>query len=219
MRIPKQVKSILKQKITHQDKIVLLQQLLDKEPKSIIIKDFVRAEELLIKKNGMLAAEVYADISLKTCEPRWLIERQAKTYAKYAYYDIGSGPLNKSFEIYTTKLNVSPEKAWKKIADILKTVKGYGYAAQCYANAGMSDAAGKMLAKQNDPQRAAWYFEQAEQWVKAAAKYKKAKLPDKAGTCYEKAGHMKQAVQQWKKAGTLEQHNIGKQTYQNIMSK
>jgi hypothetical protein len=55
--------------------------------------------------------------------------------------------------------------------------------------------------------------------MKAARLYTKAKLPDKAGECFEKAGEMKHAVKQWKKAGTLEKHNVGKQTYSNIMKR
>jgi len=220
MKIPAPLKRVLKQKITHQDKLILLRNLLQESPKSIIIQEFIKAEELLIRKQGMDAAEKYSYIASLTGEPKWLIERQAKTLTKYAYTDIGSGPLNKAFDIYTQRLNMAPEKAWKKIAEVLKSAKGYGYAAQCYANAGMPDAAGKMLQRDaKDPQRAAWYFEQAGEWMKAARLYNKAKLPDKAGECFEKAGEMKHAVKQWKKAGTLEKHNVGKQTYSNIMKR
>jgi tetratricopeptide (TPR) repeat protein len=220
MRIPSSVQDILTQKITHPEKIALLNKLLEKDPESTVIYEFIKAEELLISKKGMAASEVYAEIAKWTGEPRWLVERQAKTLAKYAYHDIGSGPIQKAFDIYTQKLEVEPDKAWRKLGDILKTSRGYGYAAQCYANAGQAATAGKMFEKQTkDPQRAAWYYEQSEQWLKAARAYKKSKLHDKAGECYAKAGLMKMAVQQWKKAGTLEKHNVGAQTLRNILKR
>ena len=220
MRIPSALQDILSEKMTHQEKILRLQSLLDKCPECTVIYDFIKAEGLLVSKKGMLASDIYADIARHIGNPRWLIERQARTLAKYAYYDIGSGPIQKSFDIYTEKLGVPPDKAWKRIGDILKSSKGYGYAAQCYANAGQASSAGKMFEKQTkDSQRAAWYYEQAEEWLKAARAYKKAKLHDKAGECYSKAGMMKMAVQQWKKAGTLEKHNIGAQTLKNIQKR
>jgi tetratricopeptide (TPR) repeat protein len=220
MRIPSAVHDILTQKITHPEKIALLNRLLEKDPESTVVYEFIKAEELLISKKGMAAADLYGEIAKWTGEPHWLVERQAKTLAKYAYHDIGSGPIDKAFQIYTQKLGVEPEKAWKKIGDILKNSKGFGFAAQCYANAGQAAAAGKMFEKQTkDPQRAAWYYEQSEQWLKAARAYKKAKLHDKAGECYAHAGLMKMAVQQWKKAGTLEKHNVGEQTLRNILKR
>jgi tetratricopeptide (TPR) repeat protein len=219
MRVPNGVQDILRQKILHQDKIVLLKQLLDKEPDCTLINDFIRAEERLVSKKGMEASDIYERIAGKCGEPSWLVERQAKTLARYAYYNIGAGPIDKSFEIYTQKLGLEPDKAWKKIAEILKKAKGYGYAAQCYANAGMPGTAARMSEKLKDPQRSAWYYELAQEWVRSARMYKRAKLYDKAGECYQKANFMKLAVQQWKKAGTLEQHNIGEQMLQNIMNK
>ena len=149
-----------------------------------------------------------------------LVERQARTLAKYAYQDIGSGPIEKAHVLFTQKLGEDPEKAWKKIADILKRMKGWGYAAQCYANAGMEGTAARMFEKQlKDGQRAAFYYEENEEFVRAARMYKKSKLHDKAGSCYLKAGMMKLAVQQWKKAGTLKQHNVGEQVMERILRK
>lgn len=220
MRIPSEVQLVLKQRVKHEEKIQLFHALLQRVPDGTVVYDFIKAEELLIRKKGILAAEMYGEIAARTGEPSWLLERQAKTYAKYAYTDIGSGPINKAFEIYTQKLEVEEEKAWKKIGDILTSMKGFGYAAQCYANAGQAKKSGKIFEKNTkDPQKAAFYYEQAEEYLPAARAYKKAKLHDKAGECYEKAGYMKLAVQQWKKAGTLERHNVGPQTMENILRK
>jgi tetratricopeptide (TPR) repeat protein len=219
MRVPNGVQDILRQKIPHQDKIALLKKILEQEPDNTIINAFIHAEELLTSKKGVEAAEVYERIAAKCGEPSWLIERQAKTLARYAYYNIGAGPINKAHDIYTQKLGIEPDKAWKKIAEILKKAKGYGYAAQCYANAGMPGTAARMSEKLKDVPRAAWYYEMAEEWVRAARMYKRAKLHDKSGECYQKSGFMKLAVQQWKKSGTLEKHNIGEQTLQNIIKK
>jgi tetratricopeptide (TPR) repeat protein len=220
MKIPSEVQSILKRKMYHEQKIFHLKQLLEKNPDCSVIGDFVRAEELLIRKKGFQAAKVYEEISVKTGEPRWLMDRLARTLAKYAYFDIGSGPIDKAHAIFTQKLGEDPLKAWKTIADILKRVKGWGYAAQCYANAEMPGTAARMFEKQlKDSQRAAWYYEQAEEWLHAARMYKKSKLHDKAGICYMKAGMMKMAVKQWKKAGTLKKHNIGEQMMEQIFRK
>ncbi|MBW2964280.1 soluble NSF attachment family protein [Candidatus Woesearchaeota archaeon] len=220
MRIPSEVHLVLRQRVKHEEKITLLQALLQKMPEQTVIHDFIQAEQLLIRKKGMLAAQLYGEIAYRFGEPSWLLERQAKTYAKYAYTDIGSGPINKAFDIYTQKLGVDEEKAWKKIGDILTAMKGFGYAAQCYANAGQAKKSGKIFEKNTkDPQRAGFYYEQAEEWLPAARAYKKAKLHDKAGECYAKAGYLKLAVQQWKKAGTLERHNVGPQTMENILRK
>jgi tetratricopeptide (TPR) repeat protein len=220
MRIPSEVQAVLKQRIKHEQKIELLTALLEKMPDATVLYDFIKAEELLVKKKGMMAAELYGEIASRVGEPRWLLERQAKTYAKYAYFDIGRGPIDKAFSIFTQKLDDEPEKAWKKIADVLKNMKGWGYAAQCYANAGMPGTAARMFEKTlKEPQRAAFYYEQAEEWLPAARMYKKAKLHDKAGVCYANAGLLKNAVKMWKIAGTLERHNVGEQTIQNIMRK
>ncbi|NQU79681.1 hypothetical protein HQ545_07990 [Candidatus Woesearchaeota archaeon] len=220
LKIPSEVQSILKQKIYHEQKIYRLKQLLETNPKNSIILDFVEAEEYLIKKKGFKAAKLYENIAEKTGEPKWLLDRIARTLAKYAYFDIGSGPIDKAHAIFTMKLGEDPEKAWKKIADILKRVKGYGYSAQCYANANMPGTAARMFEKQlKQYQKAAWYYEQAEEWIQAARMYKKSKIPDQAGSCYVKAGMMKMAVKEWKKAGTLEQHNIGKQMMKEILRK
>jgi tetratricopeptide (TPR) repeat protein len=220
LRIPSEVQVILKQRVKHEQKIELLNVLLEKNPECTVVYDFVRAEELLVKKKGMAAADLYGEIGSKAGDPRWLLERQAKTYAKYAYFDIGSGPIHKAFAIFTTKLDEEPEKAWKKIADVLKNMKGWGYAGQCYANAGMPGTAARMFEKTlKEPQRAAFYYEKAEEWLSAARMYKKAKLFDKAGNCYAQGGLLKNAVKLWKKAGTLEKHNIGEQTMENILRK
>lgn len=218
-RIPAEVQGILKRHMYHEEKIVLLKQLHADTGHSVIL-DFIRAEELLVKKRGFAAAKVYEDIASQAGDPKWLIDRQARTLAKYAYQDIGSGPVEKAHRLMTEKLGDDPEKAWKKIADILKRMKGWGYAAQCYANAGMAGTAARMFEKQlNDGQRAAFYYEQNEEFVRAARMYKKAKLYDKAGECYAKGGLLKNAVQLWKKAGTLEKHNIGEQTLQKILGR
>ncbi|MFC1742104.1 hypothetical protein ACFL3V_06220 [Nanoarchaeota archaeon] len=220
MRIPTEVQLILKQRVKHEQKIELLQALLERTPDATVIYDFVKAEELLVRKKGMLAADLYGEIALRCGDPKWLLERQAKTYAKYAYFDIGSGPINKAFVIFTQKLDDEPERAWKKIADVLKGMKGWGYAAQCYANAGMPGTAARMFEKTlKEPQRAAFYYEQAKEWLPAARMYKKAKMHDKAGVCYAGGGLLKNAVKMWKKAGTLEKHNVGEQTMENIMRK
>ena len=220
MRIPGAVQDILSQKLPHPEKINLLNTLLQKEPEHTIIKEFVYAEKLLTLKRGLDAAEMYGEIASRCGDPKWLLERQAKTYAKYAYSNIGSGPIDKAFRILTEKVGVEEDKAWKKLGDLLKNSKGFGYAAQCYANAGKGATAGKMFEKQiKDPHRAAWYYEQSDEWLKAARMYKKQKLHDKAGECYEKAGMMKLAVKEWKNAGTLEKHNIGAQTLKNILGK
>jgi tetratricopeptide (TPR) repeat protein len=219
-RIPNGVQEILKRKIYHEQKVFHLKQLLEKDPDNAVIMDFVRAEEHLVKKKGFQAAKVYEEIALKTGEPRWLMDRLARTLAKYAYRDIGSGPIEKAHMIFTQKLGQDPEHAWKTIADILKRVKGWGYAAQCYANADMPGTAARMFEKQlRQPQKAAWYYEQAEEWLPAARMYKKAKLFDQAGNCYVKAKMMKNAVKMWKKADTLEKHNVGEQMMEQIMRK
>jgi tetratricopeptide (TPR) repeat protein len=220
MGVPTVIQDILTQKISHEKKIVLLNELLEKTPEHTIIHDFIRAEDFLIRKRGIRAADIYGEIAEKTAHPGWLVERQAATLARYAYFDIGSGPINRSFDIYTQKLGVEPEKAWKKIADILKRVKGYGYAAQCYANAGMPGTAARMFEKQlKQSEKAAWYYEQAGEWLQAARMYKKSKLHDKAGNCYAQAGMMKLAVKEWKKAGTLLQHNVTESAMQRILSR
>jgi tetratricopeptide (TPR) repeat protein len=220
MRIPGAVQDILSQKLPHPEKINLLSGLLAKEPEHTIVREFIYAEKLLTLKKGLDAADLYGEIASRAGDPRWLLERQAKTYAKYAYSNIGSGPIDKAFRILTEKVGVEEDKAWKKLGDLLKNSKGFGYAAQCYANAGKGVTAGKMFEKQiKDPHRAAWYYEQSEEWLKAARMYKKQKLHDKSGECYEKAGMMKLAVKEWKKAGTLAKHNIGEQTLKNIIGK
>ena len=219
-RIPGEVQEILKMKIYHEQKAFRLKQLMEAHPDNQHIEQFVKAEELLVKKKGFRAAKVYEEIASQTGDPKWLLDRTARTLAKYAYQDIGSGPIEKAHAIFTQKLDVEPEKAWKTIADILKRMKGWGYSAQCYANADMPGTAARMFEKQlKDPQRAAFYYEQADEFIHAARMYKKAKLHDKAGSCYVKAGMMKMAVQQWKKAGTLEKHNIGPQVMEQIMRK
>ena len=219
-RIPSEVQEILKRKIYHEQKAFHLKKLLDSHPDNSVIADFVRAEELLVKKKGFKAAKLYEDIASRTGDPKWLLDRTARTLAKYAYQDIGSGPIEKAHQIFTQKMGDDPEHAWKTIADILKRMKGWGYSAQCYANANMPGTAARMFEKQlKDPQRAAWYYEQAEEWLHAARMYKKAKLLDKAGSCYVKAGMMKNAVQVWKKAGTLEKHNVGEQVMEQILRK
>jgi len=220
MRIPSEVQEILKQRMYHEQKIFHIRKLFDKYPDCTVLDDFIRAEEALIKKNGLRASKIYEEIASKTGDPKWLIDRQARTLAKYAYFDIGSGPIEKAHALMTQKLEMEPEKAWKRIADILKKMKGWGYAAQCYANAEMPGTAARMFEKQlKQPQKAAWYYEKADEFLDAARMYKKAKLHDRAGSCYAKAGMLKMAVQQWKKAGTLEQHNIGEQTLSNILRK
>ncbi|MBW2967423.1 hypothetical protein KY362_02970 [Candidatus Woesearchaeota archaeon] len=220
VRIPSAVQDLLRKRIYHEQKIILLNKLVEGQEQHSIVHDFIRAEELLIKKKGFAAARVYEEIAVQAGEPRWLLDRLARTLAKYAYQDIGSGPIEKSHAIFTQKLGEDPEKAWKKIADILKRMKGWGYAAQCYANAGMAGTAARMFEKQlKDGQRAAFYYEENEEFVRAARMYKKAKLYDKAGECYAKGGLLKNAVQLWKKAGTLEKHNIGEQTLARIMGR
>lgn len=219
MRIPGEVKKILEKKAFHENKIVLLQNLLEKNPESTIIHDFITAEKYLIKKNGLRVAKIYESIASRSNNPAWLVERMAKTLAKYAYHDMGSGPVQLAHDIYTQRLGVEPEKAWKKIADILKRGKGFGYAAQCYANAGMEGTAARMFEKLKQKDRAGWYYEQNGEYVRAARVYKSAKLHDKAGTNYAKAGMMKLAVKQWKKAGTLKDHNIGEQVMEQILKR
>ncbi|MBW2997632.1 hypothetical protein KY349_04805 [Candidatus Woesearchaeota archaeon] len=220
MRIPSEVQEILKRKAYHEQKAFYLKQLLEKYPDNPLILEFMRAEEYLMKKKGFKAAKVYEGICAKVGDLRWLVERQARTLAKYAYQDIGSGPIDKAHMLFTRKLGEDPLKAWKKIADILKRVKGWGYSAQCYANADMPGTAARMFEKQlKQPQKAAWYYEQAEEWLPAARMYKKAKLFDKAGECYTRAGMLKNAVKQWKKAGTLAKHNIGEQVMEQILRK
>ena len=220
MKIPSAVQDILKKRAYHEQKIFHLKKLLEQNPQHSVVLSFITAEEYLIKKKGFKAAKVYEDICAKTGEPRWLLDRLARTLAKYAYQDIGSGPIDKAHSIFTQKLGVDPEKAWKRIADILKRVRGYGYAAQCYANADMPGTAARMFEKQlKQPPKAAWYYEQAGEWLPAARMYKKSKLHDKAGECYVKAGMLKMAVKQWKKAGTLKKHNIGEQVMEQIMRK
>jgi len=217
-RVLSDARKILKQKITHQEKIAQFQILEKKHPDSKSLDLFVRAEQFLIAKRGKDAAELYCEIAQKA-DFAWLYERAAKTYAKYAYSDIGSGLIVKAHEIYTQKLSEEPTAAWKKIADILKKNKGYGYAAQCYSNAGLAGTAARMSQKVKDHQRAAWYFEQGGEWMNAAKLYKRLKLHDKSGECFQKCGDMKSAVLQWKKAGTLEKHNIGEQTFKNFLKK
>lgn len=220
MRIPSEVQEILKRKVYHEQKAFYLKQLMEKYPDNPVLLEFVKAEELLVKKKGFQAAKVYEEIAAKTGEPKWLLDRLARTLAKYAYFDIGSGPIEKAHTIFTQKLGDDPAHAWKTIADILKRMKGYGYSAQCYANADMPGTAARMFEKQlKQPQKAAWYYEQAEEWLAAARMYKKAKLFDKAGECYARAGMLKNAAKQWKKAGTLEKHNIGEQMMQQILRK
>jgi tetratricopeptide (TPR) repeat protein len=214
-----EIREILEKKIFHEEKIVLLQQLLEKEPHSHILKDFIAAEKYLIKKNGLAAAKIYDGLAAEYGDPSWLVERMAKTLAKYAYFDMGSGPVIMAHEAMTKRLGMDSEKAWKKLGDILKTSKGFGYAAQCYANADMAGTAARMFEKLKQPDRAAFYYEQEGEHVRAARMYKRHKLYDKAGENYAKAGFMKLAVQQWKKAGTLDKHNVGYQTYHNLTKK
>jgi len=84
----------------------------------------------------------------------------------------------------------------------------------------MPGTAARMFEKTlKEPQRAAFYYEQAGEFLPAARMYKKAKLFDKAGNCYAQGGLLKNAVKMWKKAGTLEKHNIGEQTMENILRK
>jgi tetratricopeptide (TPR) repeat protein len=210
-----EIKRTLSKKISHQEKIVLLSELKGKNPRLGIIDEFISAEELLIKKDGLAAAQIYGRLA-NLLDIDWLLERQARTIAKYAYQDIGSGTLNKAHQIYV-QLGVADDTAWKKIADILKTAKGYGYAAQCYLQAGKPQLAAKMCRKAGDLNRAALYFEKSSEWLSAAKLYKKAKVHDKAGECFKLAGDMKSAVIEWRKAGTLEKHNIGPQTAYNIL--
>jgi tetratricopeptide (TPR) repeat protein len=211
-------KKVLRQKLGHEQKIVLFKELERKYPDSKSVDFFIRAEQHLIGKRGKDAAELYCAIAEKA-DAKWLFERAAKTYAKYAYTDIGSGLISKAHDIFTQKLSCNPDEAWKRIGDILRKNKGYGFAAQCYSNAGLPDTAARMSQKIKDPQRAAWYFEQANMWDKAAKLYKRLKLHEKSGDCFQKCGDMKSAVAQWKKAGSLEKHNIGEQTLRNILNK
>lgn len=219
MRNAGDIKEILEKKIFHEEKIVLLQQLLQKHPHSIEINDFIAAEKYLIKKNGLAAAKIYDGVASQHGDPSWLVERMAKTLAKYAYFDMGSGPVIMAHDALVKRVGMEPDKAWKKLGDLLKKSKGFGYAAQCYANANMEGTAARMFEKLKQPDRAAFYYEQHGEYVRAARMYKRHKLHDKAGENYAKAGFMKLAVQQWKKAGTLEKHNIGSQTYHNIVGK
>jgi tetratricopeptide (TPR) repeat protein len=217
MKIPGEVRQILEKKVFHEQKIALLQALVEKNPETTIIHDFITAEKLLIKKNGLRASKIYDSIAARTNDPAWLVERMAKTLAKYAYHDLGSGPIQMAHDIFTQRLGMDDEKAWKKLADILKRGKGFGFAAQCYGNAGMAGTAARMFEKLKQKDRAAWYYEQNKEYVRAARCYKSAKLHDKSGETYAKAGMLKLAVQQWKKAGTLEKHNIGEQMMQQIL--
>lgn len=219
MRIPNGVKQVLEKKVFHEQKIALLQGLVDESPESTIIHDFITAEKYLIKKNGLRASKIYDSIAVRTNNPAWLVERMAKTLAKYAYHDLGSGPIQMAHDIFTQRLSMEPEKAWKKLADILKKSKGFGYAAQCYGNAGMAGTAARMFEKLKQKDKAGWYYEQNKEHVRAARMYKAAKLHEKAGENYAKASMLKLAVKQWKKAGTLEKHNIGEQMMQQILRK
>ena len=76
-----------------------------------------------------------------------------------------------------------------------------------------------MLKCQKKLQQAAWYFEKAELWKDAALLYRRDKYFDKAGECFAKHGDVKAACLCWKKAGTLERHNIGKETWKKVMGK
>ncbi|MFC1723951.1 hypothetical protein ACFL0V_07480, partial [Nanoarchaeota archaeon] len=81
------------------------------------------------------------------------------------------------------------------------------------------EVAARMLKRNKKLQQAGWYFEKAELWKDAALCYRRDKFFDKAGECFHKHGDMKSACRMWKKSGTLERHNIGKDTYKKIMKK
>ena len=215
------IRRILKKRISHGDKIILLNSLRNNKTPNIqyLIDGFIRSENFLIRKKGLNAADAIESLYRYIPEQAWLLEYQAYLYSRYAYHHIASGAIQKAHSIYTQRLNWKDPDAWRRIADILKKHKGWGFAAQCYANAGKPDVAARMLKRNKKLQQAGWYFEQAESWKDAALCYRKDKLYDKAGECFAKQGDLKTALRCWKKAGSLERHNIGKETWKKVMSK
>ncbi len=215
------IKRIIKKKISHEQKASLFLALQNnKTPnEQFLIKGFMDASNLLARKKGIEAADRIAPLHSFIPDQVWLHEYQAHLYARYAYNNISSGAINKSFNILTENLNWKPENAWQKIAITLKKHKGFGFAAQCYANAGKPEIAARMLKSKKMLQQAGWYFEQAAFWKDAAMCYRRDKYFDKAGVCFEKSGDLKSAARCFKKAGTLEAHNISKEQYKKIIKK
>ncbi len=215
------LRRITKKKVSHENKILLLESLRNnKTPnEQYIVDHFIKASQLLDRRKGLDAADLLENIHRYVPEQVWLLEYQAYLYSRYAYHNIASGAIQKAHSIFTDRLNWKEEDAWFRIATTLKKHKGYGFAAQCYANAGKPDAAARMLKRQKKLQQAAWYFEQAGEWKQAALLYRRDKYHDKAGECFARHGDLKSAALQWKKAGTLEKHNIGKDVYKRMMRK
>lgn len=215
------LKRIMKKNVSHEDKILLLESLRNNKTPNVqyLIDGFINSERLLVRKKGLDAAEVLQQFMQFLPELVWLYEYQAFLYSRYAYHDISSGAIQKAHDIYTQHLGWRPEDSWFRIATVLKKYKGYGFAAQAYENAGKPELAARMLKAQKKFQQAAWYFEKAGFWKDAAILYRRERYDDKAGECFARHGDLRSAVKCWKKAGTLEQHNIGKDTYRNIMSK
>ena len=215
------VRRVLKKNVPHEDKMLLFSRLQNNRTPNVqyLLDMFINHERLLGRKKGLDAADILTTIQNFIPEQVWLIEYQAYLYSRYAYHDIASGAIQKAHDIFTQRLNWKDEDAWFRIGTILKKHRGYGFAAQCFTNAGRPEVAARMLKSQKKFQQAGWYFEQARLWKEAALAYRRDKLFDKAGDCFAEHGDMRSAVRCWKQAGTLEKHNIGRETYRNIMSK
>ncbi len=214
------IRRILKKRISHEDRIILLNSLRQGKTPNIqyLIDGFIRSENLLIRKKGLDAADLLASLERFIPEQVWLLEYRAYLYSRYAYHHIASGAIQKSYDIYTQRLGWKDSDAWRRIARILKDHKGFGFAAQCYANAGSPDTAARMLKRAKKFQQAGWYFEQAGLWRDAALCYRREKLYDKAGDCFAQHGDLRSAFRSWKKAGTLDKHNVGDALWKKVMS-
>ena len=213
------IKRIVKKKISNQEKATLFLSLQNnKAPnEQFFIKGFMDVSNLLSRKKGIDAAERLEPLHSFIPDQVWLHEYQAHLYARYAYHNISRGAINKSYQILTDRLNWKPNNAWQRIAVTLKKHKGFGFAAQCYANAGKPVIAARMLRSKKMLQQAGWYFEKAESWRDAALCYRRDKYFDKAGECFQKFGDIKSAARCFKKADTLERRGISKEQYKKIM--
>lgn len=182
------------------------------------IERLIDAEQKLLEKKGIFAADLYEHVRSKISNLKHLLLHEAQTRAGFAYTNISSGSVQKAVNCYIL-LGYSDMKAWFTVAEGLVKVKGFGFAAQCYNNAGKPEVAARMFAKQGKFQEAGWYFELAKQFKHAAVQYKKGKYFDKAGDCYKEANEMHSAVMLWKKAGTLDRKDIGTQLIEKYSAK
>jgi tetratricopeptide (TPR) repeat protein len=168
------------------------------------------AEQRLIERKGLFAADLYEHVRSQISDLKHLLLREAQVRVGFAYSDISSGAVQKAYNCYIL-LGYPEQKAWMTVAAGLINVKGYGFAAQCYGNAGKPELAGRLFSKLGKFQQAGWYFEMAKQYKRAAVQYKKGQYFDKAGDCYSQVGDNYSAVKMWKKAGTLKSKNLGEQ--------